>query len=732
MPADPSTDESRVLSVLPAEDAHDTAAVEWWFLQGWFAPPGGRRREFMTSFFRLNLRDHDPGEANGFEVLLALYDPGHSPAHRTQTWISPPVLRQAIEKLHTHNARIDPFVQRALLQELVDHGPPRPVVVNRAAVSFRPAPLDVAWDGYRLAQRADGMHLEFRDLHGEGTIALVAGAGPGLDVVSNPATASPAGGMAYRTYPRLPVLGRTADGPVAGEAWLDHQWGDFDWFRDPVGDQILGWDWFGINLDHGSDVIVLRHFHARSRQALGATIHWRDAAGVVRSTGAVTVDPRRHWESPATHAVYPVGCRIDAPEFDLVLDFEPLADDQEVPSFGTPRAVWEGAGTVTGRLAGQAVRGRARGEFHGYAFVLDHGEVVGRLTRNVDRSLEDLLPRRFDQAAVERFVGPARGTHEIDAYTAGLAVPVWDLIDRSGKRWRPLFGLLLLESLGVPSAPYAGLIACMTEMVHTATLIVDDIEDDSLLRRGAECLHLRYGVDVALNAGNALYFLPSVVLFEHPLLDPDQRWQLLRIKERMFIEGHCGQATDIHWSRRLTRRHLEQRLAEDYEGKLLQMYALKTASAASGVAECAAVVARAGPAVTAACSEFARTLGTAFQIVDDVQNFASGPIQKQRGEDLAAGKVTFPMAAALRALDPERRSRLAEIVCSPELRQAPDGCAEGIALIEAAAVLEPCRRRAITMVEEAWRQVTPLLPPSESKILLHALCLKLVDLAEDV
>ncbi|MBK7792047.1 MAG: lipocalin family protein [Betaproteobacteria bacterium] len=77
----------------------------------------------------------------------------------------------------------------------------------------------------------------------------------------------------------------------------------------------------------------------------------------------MTVDPRRHWESPATHAVYPVGCRIDAPEFDLVLDFEPLADDQEVPSFGTPRAVWEGAGTVTGRLAGQAVRGRARGEF---------------------------------------------------------------------------------------------------------------------------------------------------------------------------------------------------------------------------------------------------------------------------------------------------------------------------------------------------------------------------------
>jgi geranylgeranyl pyrophosphate synthase len=103
-----------------------------------------------------------------------------------------------------------------------------------------------------------------------------------------------------------------------------------------------------------------------------------------------------------------------------------------------------------------------------------------------------------------------------------------------------------------------------------------------------------------------------------------------------------------------------------------------------------------------------------------------------RGEDLSAGKVTFPIAAALRALDPERRSRLAEIVCSPELRHAPATCAEGIALIEAAGVLEPCRTRAIRMVQDAWQHVTPLLPPSEPKILLHALCLKLVDLAEDI
>ncbi len=732
MPPDQATDELRATRPLPAEDARESAALEWWFLQGWFALPGGRRREFMTCLFRSNLLALDHGQANGFEMLLAIHDAARDPAHRTETWINPPILNKAIEKLRIHNARIDPFVQRALLQELVDHGPPRPVAVNRAVVSFRPAPLEVEWDGYRLAQRADGMHLAFRDLHGDGTIALVVGGGPGLDVVSNPQTASPGGGMAYRTYPRLPLRGSTAEGPVTGEAWLDHQWGDFDWFRDPVGDQMLGWDWFGINLDNGSDLVVIRHFHARSRQTLGATIHWRDTAGAVRSSQALEIDPRRHWESPVTHAVYPVACRIEAPEFDLALAFEPLADDQEVPSFGTPRAVWEGAGTVAGRLAGTAVQGRARGEFHGYAFVLDHGEFIDHLTRNVDRHLEDMLPRRFDQAAVERLVGPPRGAHEIEAYTEGLAVPVWDLIDRSGKRWRPLFGLLLLESLGVPSAPYAGLISCMTEMVHTATLIVDDIEDDSLLRRGVECLHLRYGVDVALNAGNALYFLPSVVLFEHPLLDPHQRCQLLRIKERMFIEGHCGQTTDIYWSRRLTRTHLEQRLAGDYEGRLLQMYALKTASAASGVAECAAAVARASPVVTAACSEFARTLGTAFQIVDDVQNFASGPIQKMRGEDLSAGKVTFPIAAALRALDPERRSRLAEIICSPELRQAPGTRAEGIALIEASGVLEPCRVRAITMVQDAWQHVTPLLPPSEPKILLHALCLKLVDLAEDV
>lgn len=88
------------------------------------------------------------------------------------------------------------------------------------------------------------------------------------------------------------------------------------------------------------------------------------------------------------------------------------------------RAVWEGAG-------------RAR---DGYGSVFDHRDFVAQMCRRVDRHLDDLLPRRFDAARVERLAGRPTWAHEVDAYTDMLSVPVWDLMDRSGERWRPIFG----------------------------------------------------------------------------------------------------------------------------------------------------------------------------------------------------------------------------------------------------------------------------------------------------
>ncbi|HLA83542.1 MAG TPA: polyprenyl synthetase family protein [Thermoguttaceae bacterium] len=718
-----------------AEHAHPACAVEWWFFQGHYEGPLSGRRHFMAVLFRSNLEVRDGGQANGFQLLLAVLDPSaRDGRHVSSTWIDPRLLDKTVEKLKTSDPHVDPVVQRAFLEAIEKDGPPEPILLCDLPETFEAAPLRMQWGKFALVESEAGFDLTFREPGAERLVSLhLSATSPRMDVECAADVVPLGEGMAYHAYPRVRLRGRLDSGEeLHGQAWMDHQWGDVDWFHDEGSGVTLGWDWFGINLDDGSDMLVMRHRDARSGRVVGMHATLREPGGEPTTMHELTLTPLRHWNSPTNFITYPVAWRIDVPGFDASLVFEPECDDQEIMSFGTMRAVWEGVGRISGTIRGAVVRGVARGEFHGYGYVFDHEDFVRTMGSRVDRHLEEFFPRRFDAATVEKFVGPAHWRHEVDAYTEMLAVPVWDLIDRSGKRWRPILGILLLESLGVRSGPYEGLISCMLELIHAGALIVDDVEDNSLLRRGQECLHLRYGLDVAINAGNSLYFLPGHAIIAHPLLSTEKRRRWLEIKERICIEAHCGQSIDIFWSRQMTRENLQRMLDDDVESKILQMYEFKTASAAKGAAEFVAVIADASPEVTRACVDFGRMLGVAYQIVDDIHNFSRSPDwTKVTGEDLANGKLTFVIARALRRLDAAESERLGTIFCSPELRGDPSTLEEGIDLVFRSGALDASRETAKEMVNNAWDEFRSCVPPSGPKIMLHTMCLKLIDLAYD-
>ncbi|MGA2799230.1 MAG: polyprenyl synthetase family protein [Thermoguttaceae bacterium] len=717
------------------EHAHPLCAVEWWFYQGYFEGNLTGRRYFMAVLFRTNLEFFDGGQNNGFQLLLAVLDPNKSSIpHASSTWIDPSLLRKTIEKLKSSEPHVDPVVQRAFVREIEESGPPYPILLRQAPEVFEAEPLRMEWGEFILAQSESGFLVKFPEPDSGRIVSLHLSTESLRMEVDCGIEKVPLGkGMAYHVYPRIRLRGYLDTGEeLAGRAWMDHQWGDLDWFGNMHEAIVLGWDWFGINFDDGSDLLVMRHRDARSGRTVGMHATLREPCKRPRTLHDFTLTPLRHWQSPTTYIDYPVAWRIEVPGFNASLVFEPRSDDQEISSFGTMRAVWEGAGGVSGTICGTSVEGTARGEFHGYGYVFDHEDFVRSMGRRVDKHLENFLPRSFDAAGIEKFVGPAHWSHDIEAYTEMLSVPVWDLIDRSGKRWRPIFGILLLEALGVPARHYEGLICCMLELIHAGALIIDDIEDESLKRRGQECLHLRYGVDVALNAGNALYFLPGQAIISHPLLTKEKRHRWLEIKERICIEAHCGQATDIFWSRRMAPERLRQLLCNDVESKILQMYEFKTASAAKGAAEFVAVIADAGQEIVSGCVDFARMLGVAYQIVDDIHNFSRSPSwTKVCGEDLLNGKLTFVIAKALRLLDAAGGARLQAILCSPELRRRPNILDEGIGLITASGALDVCRETAKLMVNDAWDKFRPLVRCSGPKIMLHTMCLKLIDLAYD-
>ena len=263
-------------------------------------------------------------------------------------------------------------------------------------------------------------------------------------------------------------------------------------------------------------------------------------------------------------------------------------------------------------------------------------------------------------------------------------------------------------------------------------IIIDDIEDQSELRRGQPCLHLRYGVDVALNAGNLLYFLPALLLLEHPDLMPEKRLDLHAIRERTMITAHAGQNVDIYWSRQISCERLAQWLRDDLEDRILQMYAMKTGAGVMGLAESAAVIADANSETTAACIEFARDFAVAFQIVDDIHNFSGSPRwTKVSGEDLASGKLTYVIATALRMLGAERNARLRKILCCKQSRSDPANVREGTELIRESGALEVCRKKARSLSQQGWCEFDQHVRSSEAKIMLHAMSRKLLDLSFD-
>ncbi len=176
----------------------------------------------------------------------------------------------------------------------------------------------------------------------------------------------PAGGSYYYSRPMLPARGTlTLDGramAVTGEAWFDHQWGDFI----AVGGG--GWDWFAVNLADGTDLVLwlVRDADGVHRLVYG-TLRRPDGT-VVYLADVFSVSATGHWTSPHTGAVYPAAWRIVVPGEELTIELSPTVADQELDTRPTSGVVyWEGSQRVTAARGSQALSGEAYVELTGYA-----------------------------------------------------------------------------------------------------------------------------------------------------------------------------------------------------------------------------------------------------------------------------------------------------------------------------------------------------------------------------
>jgi octaprenyl-diphosphate synthase len=276
--------------------------------------------------------------------------------------------------------------------------------------------------------------------------------------------------------------------------------------------------------------------------------------------------------------------------------------------------------------------------------------------------------------------------------------------------------VLVCESLGGGQAALP--LVPLVEFCHNASLIHDDIEDSSDLRRGKPAVHLIYGVDTAINSGSFFYFLPLSCIggWEAPA---ERKEEVFTVWGEYMRRLHLGQAMDIHWHRNFESL---PSLEEYYTMCGLKTGCLARLAAVLGVLSAipggtAADRARRDRAALT-LGEAAEKLGIGFQILDDAKNLSAGLPGKKRGDDVVEGKKSLPVllylhGAGLREAEKnagasrqgsfkERGELVARCFAGARERgaAAPE-VEELIAELDAAGTLERARERGLELIREA-------------------------------
>lgn len=709
------------------EGVHPGSSIEWWFIHGSFQGTSVTTRHFMISIFRYDLTCDKTASDDGYYVILSILDSAtgkQSVVSRGESRIIGQLFTRGDDARATN---LDRDLVTTYIDEIRAYGPPAPVTLVDVRPLVRQEPFSFSWNDISLSITRDVLSLSFGIPESSSgcRFALVPrSAQYHMDRVGT----SPGRSMTYVTRPHLDLAGQMGEEPVTGTAWFDHQWGNSGWFLAKPGEgEVHGWDWAGISGSDGTSWIFLTFYNPEKRTVLGKRAFRFGNGGEVTAYPDFSVRPLRFWTSPNTRIRYPVAMEVSVPDAGACFTLEPVADDQEIPVLGFMRAVWEGAAICSGEVWGQPFRGTARLELHGYGYIFNFQHYLAGHIDCIRRSIDEFIPQDAGAEQLEKFAGIPGGIRDTTALHETIIRPCRDLISREKKYWRPVFALLLLETLGIRSERYQQLLSVVPELTHTGTLIIDDIEDNAEVRRGDLCIHRRYGTDIAINAANTLYFLPSILYDTHPDLTTQQRLAFYRVTLDSFVRGHFGQAQDIWWTKNLTGDNLALWAQYHLTEKILQMYEFKTATAAVAMAEAGCILAGSTPGVRDACVGYGRALGTAFQIVDDIQSF-----EPSRGtgsmvcDDIAAGKLTYVIARALILLDQEDKTRLIRILCSPVIRQQTEFQDEGIALVRKSGALDQCRAEAIAMVDEAWHHFSLKVPSSESKVMLRVFSRNLI------
>jgi octaprenyl-diphosphate synthase len=309
----------------------------------------------------------------------------------------------------------------------------------------------------------------------------------------------------------------------------------------------------------------------------------------------------------------------------------------------------------------------------------------------------DAEMEQVDAVIQARLVSDVALVNQISAYIIGAG----------GKRIRPRLVLLFARALGF-EGPERFELAAIVEFIHTATLLHDDVVDESGLRRGRETANALFGNAASVLVGDFLYsraFQMMVSVNRMRVLD------VLADATNVIAEGEVLQLMNMH----------DPDLAvESY----LRVIRFKTAKLFEASARLGAVLADAQRPVEEACADYGRALGTAFQLVDDLLDYEGATTQlgKNVGDDLREGKPTLPLLIAMARASESERGLIRHAIENGEVARL----AEIVGIVRNTGALEATREAARAEAQLARRSLATL-PSSTARDALLELCVRSVE-----
>ena len=281
------------------------------------------------------------------------------------------------------------------------------------------------------------------------------------------------------------------------------------------------------------------------------------------------------------------------------------------------------------------------------------------------------------------------------------------IISAGGKRLRPVILLLTSGALGYLEAHKYNT-AAVVEFIHTATLLHDDVVDDSTLRRGRPTANQNFGNPASVLVGDFLYSRAFQMMVQAGNM---RVMQVLADATNIISEGEVQQLMNMH----------DASLDEE---AYLHVIRSKTAILFEASSRLAAILANASPELEAACAEYGQALGTAFQVIDDVLDYEGNAAEmgKNLGDDLREGKATLPLILAIQRGTPTQRALIKQAIETGSIEQL----SSVIAIVRETGALDGSRKAAMV---EAQRAVDAAqhLPDGPYKEALIALASQLLE-----